>query len=1613
MKQAVAVILALVVCVLLLSSPGAAETPFKVVDISERTYQDGPAISIIFSAPLDPTIRHDSHLRISNAKEVLKGGWVLSEDNRTLYYGNVQPQTEYTVTVLDTLQSADGRIIEARASQSVTTRKITPAASFAGDGLLLPPSLIQGLPVATVNVPSVDVEFLKLSDDAMARFVDWTRPRGTLHIYTLEHISEGATSVFSGRFDLNPEPNRRTVRNIALDSIKALKKPGVYLAVMRKPGQYSYSYDCTYFVVTDIGLQARVYKDMIYVLASSLKDGSPISGAKLSFLYQKDDGIKELAVGKTNEDGMFWGTGEIRKKTVFIKAEYNGQMSILPMDLPALDLSDFKYGKRPHKNQEIFAYGPRNLYRPGERVTVSCLLRDYDGRPVPKAPIHARLIAPDGKNAGTYTWQATALSQDDVHYCQGDMGLSKNAMTGLWSLELRTVKASKAPDEVYKFHVEEFLPERMKMDLESPQAILSPKDSFEVDVTGMYLYGAPAGGNRLSTSILVKSQRNLSQDYKEFLFGMEEDKNYQDFRENSEINLDDQGKGKITVDSLWSMILSPVQVRVTASLYETGGRPVTRSISRTMWPAKALVGVRPMFEGNAPDGGPVSFEVIRLASDGAISPTASLLVDVTKEDRDYYWEYTDNGGWIYRHTEKNYPYLSQSLNLNGDKPTPLSLNLPNGRYLLNIKDPETGLNTSVRFYVGWWWWGNEQDKTARPDKVNLALDKPSYLPGDVIKLTVTPPHSGQAIIMVEGKKVLWSKRLEVPKEGVQVEIPVSASWDSHDLYISATVFRPIDSEEKIAPNRAVGLVHLPLDRSQRTLNIGLEAPEKTEPNQKVDIAIHLENPPREAVYVTLAAVDVGILNITNFQTPDPVEHFFGQRLYGVNIHDLYAKVAEFMDGKLIRPRWGGDSDSSPGGKKPETKVKLVALFHAPVAFDNQGKATVTLDLPDFNGTLRLMAVAFGSDSFGSADKEMTVAAPVVTQLAMPRFLAPGDESGFTLDVHNLSGKDRNLSLKMSASGPVSLKDGSKTIHLADQQKTTLVFPVTANQDWGASKIKLELTGVEKPLNRDWQLGVRPGYPAVSRIAKAALKPGQEFGLDKEMVSDLIPSTLESSFKISPFLVLPVADSLRGLISYPYGCLEQTMSSSYPLLVASDEAITRYGLESISREERNKRLESSMTLLMGKQQGSGGFGLWDASSQEESWLTAHAANFLLEARDAGYPVPETMLSKALDRVDEYLRYKPPVPSWGERDYHKQLRFSIQAYAAYVLAKTGRAPLGTLRTLFDSHAEEANSCLPLVQLGIALDRMGDKKRAALAFEKAAAHKGAKDYYWGDYGSSIRDLALSLAILPDEELGSDKWSKHLIELQNSIHERRYLSTQEKYAVLLLGLRLDSKKGTAWTGILTIGSDKTRLEGIGALVFNPSPEECKRGISYAPESEGVIFVSASVMGYTKTPPAMDDSKIRVHRTLFDLQGKEVTKSTFRVGEMMLAEVEIVSQVSLYDALVVDMLPAGFELENPALSQGVKVQDIKIDDKTVYEWARASSPQYEQFLDDRYVAAVSLYKHGAIRLHYLVRAVSPGTYTVPPVMVESMYQPEIRGVGETCKPITIENVSNPQQKAK
>jgi len=1096
-------------------------------------------------------------------------------------------------------------------------------------------------------------------------------------------------------------------------------------------------------------------------------------------------------------------------------------------------------------------------------------------------------------------------------------------------------------------------------------------------------------------------------DFKDFEFGLEQERKYTDYWKMDKTRLDGQGQANLEIKNHWAGLKSPMAVQTTISLFESGGRPVKRTIKRIFFPARELVGVRKLFDQDKVDQGRLGFEIINVDRQGQLKKAENLILKIIKQDRDYFWEYSDSRGWSREYTERNYTYLTESFSFNASQPYKYTADLGRGRYVLKVKNPNSGQMTSLRFRVGYWWGDAGGDKGGHPKKVLLKLDQRSYLPGDEIELTVTPPHSGQALILVEGDQPLWSKRTNVSANGTVVRIPVSAAWDREDIYISALCFRPAESEELITPKRAVGVIHLPLNREKRELDLSLEAPKEVSPQDKLQVKLKLKQK-RKKAYVTLAAVDVGVLNITGMKSPRPFEWFFAKRGYNVLSYDIYNKIIETVHGKQAKIRFGGDADVRPGGKRPETKVEIISLFQGPVGFDSKGEASIGLDLPNFNGRLRLMAVAFTKDDFGSAEKEVQVAAPIVTQLSTPRFLAPGDRAEFSLDVHNLSGEKRDIQLELKAESPLSLSKGQQNFVLKEQEKTVLSFPVQAEKAFGSSRIKLVLKSKDFRLTRDWTLGVRPGYPGVTRkkaVLLSRIKGGQakeSLRIEGNLTEDIMPSTLEADLKLAPVPAINLKNALQGLIKYPYGCLEQVTSRAFPLIYARSQTLKELNLPGLGPDKRVDLLRKGIERISSMQKPTGGFGQWSKDSREAPWLTVYAADFLLYARAEGLEVSQDRLEKALKRVEEYFLQGPPIDN-NLRD-GQNYDFAVRSYAGYVLSRLNRASLGTLRTIFDNHKQDCLTRLPLIQLGIALNRMGDSKLGNEALTAALNMQPDKQASWSIYGSQLRDTALGLALLLEHGIEDNRIYELMYHLQDQLRKREYLSTQEKFALFKVGIMLKKKKDKKWTAKVRIGSEEKRITHKGAIIFEPDLKKIQKGIEISPLGNGTLFANALVSGYTKTAPEKEESGMRIERTFYDLEGQVLDKREFHIGEMILVRLDLRAEERIPDALAVDLLPAGLELENQNLRHSLQVTELQIGGTPVWKFMQQVPIEHQEFRDDRYVCALNMRPEQEYSIFYLVRAVTPGRFILPPPLAESMYRPKIRAVGEVGGELRVHN---------
>lgn len=1572
----------------------AAQSELKVYDVAERSFDNAPAIAVVLSAPLDPHQRYDEFLSVSKTGgATVSGGWVLADNRRTLYFANIEPQARYTVLVRRGLPAADGAALQSAAEFFVTTRAVKPMYGFASRGSVLPARLSDGLPVLTINVPDVDIEFMRVKDDNLPQFFNMLARDNTPDSWQMDRLHPMVESVYLQRFVTEGKPNARTITNVPVEEIKELRRPGLYIAVMRQPGRFGYYNNSriSYFFVSDIGLHVRAYPGSMEIYASSLALGRALPDVEIEAF---DDSSKSQGKVFTDATGFAKLPNRPRNGLMLV-ARKGDHLSLLSFSEPALDLSEFDITGRPQLASEAFVYGDRDLYRPGETAQISVLLRNQDGRMANvQPPLHVLLKRPDGEEAGKFVWQPQSRG-----YYQQALAIAADAQTGVWNLEVRADPAARQPTAVYSYHVEDFLPERMKLEMSSESDYLKPQQTFEVALNGAYLYGAPAAGNRVSAVLNVRRDNNpLATALPGFVFGDVNEDERARREELEDLTLDAEGKGTLELNPFTDRPNSPMQVRLTASLYESGGRPVTRSFSRTYWPAEAMVGIRPAYSGEHADANStVKFEVVRADPSGKLLAAKSLDVKVIREDRDYYWEFDEGGGWHYNYSESAYPIMTQSLSFAAGSKGQLAVPVEWGRYRIEITDTETRLTARYRFYAGWNW-RDDSKNTARPDSVVLKLDKAAYRGGDTAKLTIIPPHTGETLVTVEGDGRLWSGRYTVQASGGAVSIPIAKEWARHDLYVTAVTFRPATAKEKITPNRAMGVVHLPLDRTERKLEVKVEAPAKMQPENSLKVKLKLPELKGQSAMATVAAVDVGILNITNYKSPDPWSYFFGKRRYSVDSYDLYGKVIENMKGSKARLRFGGDADT--GGlrkdKRAQAEVKIVALFTGPVQINANGEAEVKLDVPDFNGTLRVMAVAWSDDRFGSAESEVVVAAPIVAEIATPRFLGAGDKSRLTVDLQNVSGGRQEATLKITATSPLQLAPVEKKIALDDKQKQTLTFDLAAEQDFGVGAIELSVSGKGVNIKRHFELGVRPPWPGERRVQYRTLQPGEALTLDVKSSEGLMEKTVEAVLFASNMPPLNMKSAVKGLLEYPYGCLEQTTSSAYPNLFIDEAQAKALGLAPVSLAERAKRTETAIQRLMGMQLASGGFSLWGKDGPEEMWLTPYVTAYLLDAREQGFAVPDAMLNRALANLTTRLLSGGAVmarDSYSDSPAH--LNFAANAYAAYVLARERKAPLGTLRTLYDHEAAKAESGLPLVQLGLALKLQGDERRGMEAITAGVKKPRAEKWYLGDYGSDLRDYALMYALLVRHNVSVEGRDELLFLVAKELGNRPYLSTQERFAIYLAGQHSAKAQGKPWRASVKSASGEEKIESKGREVRSFGQADLQKGLSLTSQADSALYTEAEVTGYPKSaPPPAQDALMAISRSLHTPDGKLLGDRPLKVGELLIVHLNVASRKHVEDGMVVDLLPAGLEIENLNISQGESLADLKIDNVTVGKSMENEGIKHQEYRDDRYVAAVRLNGYNATHLFYLVRVVSPGSYVVPAPFVEDMYRPNLRAIG-------------------
>jgi uncharacterized protein YfaS (alpha-2-macroglobulin family) len=455
----------------------AANARFEIISARAEMSQGQLALTLEFPRALVGTQSFDDLISVKDSQgATVSGSWALNEDGKTLRFPFVQANASYNVQVKAELAAIDGETLGSETSKDIFTGPLEPAVGFAAQGSVLPARETRGLPVVSVNVNEVDVEFLRVHDNELANFFAAYQKNGKRGSWDLDPeygwysragkpVAEITESVYSNRFVLNGKENERSLSYLPIQNIPELQKPGLYFAALKRPGTFRSEIETSFYFVSDIGVHSRIYKDKMFVHTASLKSGEPISGVELSVI---DATGKPVANARADENGNAMLAYTLDAAHVLV-AKSGRDVSMLPFNQPALDLSDFAVAGRSQAWFDVFAWSGRDLYRPGETVRLSALLRDHDGKSIKAQPLFATLKQPDGR-----PYAEARLEPGELGYFEWSRLIPEDAPTGRWNVEFRLDPASKEATQSLAVRIEEFLPERMKLSLDSKQAQLEP-----------------------------------------------------------------------------------------------------------------------------------------------------------------------------------------------------------------------------------------------------------------------------------------------------------------------------------------------------------------------------------------------------------------------------------------------------------------------------------------------------------------------------------------------------------------------------------------------------------------------------------------------------------------------------------------------------------------------------------------------------------------------------------------------------------------------------------------------------------------------------------------------------------------------------------------------------------------------------------------------------------------------------------------------------------------------------------------------------------------------------------------------------------------------------------
>ncbi|RSK40930.1 alpha-2-macroglobulin family protein [Hymenobacter perfusus] len=1357
--------------------------------------------------------------------------------------------------------------------------------------------------------------------------------------------------------------------------------------------------------VSDIGLIVKQGKaGSTLVFANSIRNAKPLSGVELRYISTNN---QVMGTGISNGDGVarFDSTAANgRFRLGMVMAQQGNDFTFLDLSRSRVETSRFEVGglQTNAARYQAFLYGDRDLYRPGDTIQTNTVLRTEDWQSPPKGlPVKILLLLPTGKEYASLQKTLNAAGSFEARFI-----LPPAVMTGLYTLEVLTGNDVLLTSR--QLSVEEFIPDRMKVTVKASRAVVKPGQSVSALITAQNLFGPPAADRKFEVEFSLKEKAFQPKGYEQFTFAINSGErrrgNYGDLestpisdrfeKTTREGTTDAAGRGTAIYEVPDYTDLGTLEGAAFTTVFDETGRPVNRLATFEVQTQPVLFGIK------SPDdlvstGKPLAVQLVALTPAG--KPTqAQAQVSVVR----MLWETVierQGGRYVYNSQKREEVVLSRTIPVYGGSTSDANLGFSptySGEYEIRISRPGAVTYVARRVYA--YGYGDTQSNSFEVNnegEVTIEADKPKYEPGDVAHLLLKTPFPGRVLVTVERDRVLDHFYVTTDEKSAKVDVPIRGNHVPN-IYVTATAIREI-KDNRLPLTVARGFVPLTVEKPGARLQVAIKAPARS----RSQTAQTIEVTTAPGAQVTLAMVDEGILQMKDYRTPDPYGYFYQKRALEVQAYDVYP----FLLPELGTSSTGGDGYdlSRRTTPVPNRRVRLLAKWSGVLTADASGKVRYKLQIPQFSGAIRIMAVAYKGDAFGSAEHTMRVADPVVISTALPRFLSPGDTIDVPVTLTNTTGKEMWVMVKKQLTGPLAsaeplIQDGSLpdkvepagyAVKLPPNTEKRISFRVNAKPSIGTGSVAITVKNskTNETFTETIELPIRPASPLQKRTGAGVVAGGAAQQLN--LRTDFLPSSLRSQLVVSRSPMTEFAKDLRYLLQYPYGCLEQTVSAAFPQLYYGDLAATlgqktgKTGKAGLFNP--NYHVQEAIRKVEAQQMYNGSLSYWPGGDYDNWWATAYAAHFLLEAQQAGFDVNKNVLDRVLRYLQARVRKRETdtynIIQTGGVIQPVTLAKKEIAYSLYVLAVAGRPDAVGLNYYKANRKLLPEDSRYLLAAAFALSGNQRSYRDALPTRFGVQSIAGRQL--GDaFSSPIRDEALVLNALLAADPANAQVNVLARQLSRQVKQAGWLSTQERaFALLALGKLAKKNAGSTVTAsLLADGKTIGNFSGKDLTVSNVA----NRQLALRTSGKGSLYYFWETEGISPTGQIREeDAYLQVRRQFLDRNGAPVGSTSFRQNDLVVVKITIQSAESageVKNVAITDLLPAGLEIENPRIGA---VRDLT--------WAKdAAQPDYLDVRDDR-INLFTTVTPQPKSFYYLCRAVSKGTFKLGPVSADAMYNAE------------------------